>query len=307
MAIVRKNKMIPQLLLGAATVVGIAGFAVSQVAPPATPAPAPRSATSATPGEERGFTEPSDQSDISFPVPGIVSKVSVKPGDVVKVGQAIAQQDDREEVARAKITEAELVSAKLQILASQADLDKKRVDVRRVETLYRELIAQGKTNTEIDEARVNVIIGEIAVKYRNGEVAQKALELELAKVKVEQRKIVSPIDGVVARVDLHAGEGTDLNRPAGILLVKNNPIRVKVNVPSAKAQTLKVGQDLQVKYVDGGEWMTAKITDLAAVGLAGAGVRTVRLEMPNPAVRETGLQVVVRLPENLAAAGRATR
>src|SRR6187551_2896755 len=64
------------LLVGAVALLTFAGLAISQVAPPVVPSmsntPMPN------PGEERGFTEPSDQSDLSFPVPGVVSKVLVK-------------------------------------------------------------------------------------------------------------------------------------------------------------------------------------------------------------------------------------
>ena len=252
---------------------------------------------------------------MSFHQPGVVATVYVKTGDPVKVGQVLAVQDDREEKAKLAIIQAEFASAKLQIIAAEKDLKKKKVDLDRSEKLYAELIKQGKTNSEIDEARVNVEIGEIAVKFREGESKQKELEVEAAKVAIDKKKLISPMNGVVAKLDIHAGEGTDLNHPAGLLIVQTSPLWVEANIPSAKAQLLAAwmlkdpanNNKLQVQYVDGGPWMDATLLGMAEVANPGAGVRLVRLQMDNPPKpatggaqlpkREAGVQVFVRLPE----------
>jgi multidrug efflux pump subunit AcrA (membrane-fusion protein) len=270
---------------------------------------------------ERGKTVPSDQGDLYFPVPGVVSKVMVKAGMPVKTGQLLAQQDDREDRARLAVTMGELATAKLQIKAAEADVAVKKVELQRIEKLYADVIARGQSNSEIDKARVEVQVGEIAVDYRKGETATKNLEALLAKVKVDQRQLLSPIDGVVAKVDIHAGEGTDLNKPVGLLVVKTDPLWVEVNVRSDKAQLLAKwmtqspeNKTLKVQYVDGGPWMDAQILLLADVANPGANVRMVRLEMPNPGPaaegqtltkREAGLQVLVKLPDEVTAAFNA--
>jgi multidrug efflux pump subunit AcrA (membrane-fusion protein) len=145
------------------------------------------------------------------------------------------------------------------------------------------------------------------VKYREATVNSTELKLAEEQVTLDQRKLMSPINGVVAKVDLHAGEGTDIQRPAGIKIVQNDPLWVEVNVPVAKADSLRLGQELPVQYVEGGDAMPAKIILLAPVANAGANVRMVRLQMPNPVrkdgtQRESGRQVFVKLPEPVAGA-----
>jgi len=317
--------------LGLATVLGVAAaFAAPQpparTAPPApvpsVPAPVPApvppvypapglpSDLSSISGAEPGITRPSDQSDLFLPIPGVISKVYVKAGDVVKANQLIAQQDDRAEVAKVNEATAAIKVDKLQIEAAKADKELKAALLDRQLKLYADLIKSGGSNSEIDEAKANEKIAEIAVMYREETVKSTELKLAEEQVTLDQRKLKSPINGVVAKVDLHAGEGTDIQRPAGIQIVQNDPLWVELNVPVAKSDSLRLGQELPVQYVEGGDAMQAKIILLAPVANAGANVRMVRLQMPNPVrkdgtQREAGRQVLVKLPEPIAGAQTA--
>jgi len=265
------------------------------VAPPSSTDPNP-------PGYARGYTKPSDQADLAFATPGVVKRVPVKAGDTVEKDKTvIAVQDDAEELAKLAVAEGEILNADYQIRAADADLAKKRVDLRRVEDVNAKIIAEGKTNSEVDEARVNVKIAEIAYDYRKQDKKQKELERDLQKVRVEQKRILSPINGVVAKIELHAGEGTDIQRPAGIQLVQNDPLWVEAQVPTAKAAGLQKGQTLKVFYPDSPKPLDAKVIFLAPVANAGANVRLVRLELPNPTNREAGLPMLVSVPENQGA------
>ncbi len=256
---------------------------------------------------QRGVTKPSEEINLSFAGPGIIDTVVVKAGDVVKAGQVLATQDAREAMADLEAAKAELDSADLQIAAADADLESKRVELRRNETLYADLIREKKSNSDLDKARVEVTIDEIAVKYRQAQKAQAATKVSLEQLKVEQKKLVSKIDGEIARIDFHPGEGSDLNRPgqqqsSGIQVVRNEPLWVEVDIPSTKAKNLQSKQQLQVKYADEDAWMTAQIIFVTPYASPGSNTRHVRLEMPNAGHREAGLPVVVKLPDNVASA-----
>src|SRR4051812_15182241 len=177
--------------LGLVTVLGVAAaFAAPQPpartappvpapvpapAPPVYPAPGLPSDLSSISGAEPGITRPSDQSDLFFPIPGVVSKVYVKAGDAIKANQAIAQQDDRAEVAKVNEAKAAIEVDKLQIRAADADLKLKKALQRRQHELYAELIAKGGSNAEIDEADANYEIAQIAVEYRKQTVVSTEL------------------------------------------------------------------------------------------------------------------------------------
>ncbi len=170
--------------------------------------------------------------------------------------------------------------------------------------LYESLIKEGKSNNELDEARVAVKIADIAVKFRTQEHAQKKLELGAQKVRIEQKRLMSPIDGVIAKIEVRAGEGTDITRPA-MQIVQNDMLKVEVDIPATKCRNLKSGPEgdtLMVRYGDEEKWMPAKIVFLTPYADPSSGTRKVRLEMPNEAKREAGLPVYVKLPDNVAAA-----
>jgi len=251
-------------------------------------------------GELRGISKPSNQGDLYFNGPGVVKAVNIKLGDMVKAGQVVATQDDREEQAVLLEKEMAVGTAELQIFAADADLANKQVILQRALDVNADVLAQGKTNTEIDEARTNVRIGEIAVKYRKKEYEAAKLSVETIKVKIEQKKLVSPLDGVVAKVDIHAGEGSDIQRSTNILIVRNDTLWVDVNIPADKVLQLrqKGVKQLQVRYLDSTDWQTADILNFQALANPGAYQTSVRLQVANPSLREAGLQMIVKLPDD---------
>lgn len=297
----KKSSLIGCLALGAAVAAGVAGVGSS----PLTAAPA-AGVTASMGGVERGVTRPSEEHKLVFAGPGVIGKVLVKDGDPVKAGQVIAEQDDAVERAQMLQAEAKLYAAELQIGAAEADLAQKQVELGRKKAIYRDLIDQGKTNSELDEAMVAVKIGEIAVKYRKQERVAEQLEMDVLKVKIQQKKLISPIDGLVARVDVRTGEGADMTKPA-VVVVNNTPLWVEVNVPTVKARSLQVSQSLAVKYTDEDQWQQGEILVKFPVADAGANVQRVRLQLANESRRESGIPVVVKLPDGSAAAARADR
>jgi RND family efflux transporter MFP subunit len=266
-------------------------------------------AQSPSSGLERGMTKPKSEPKLAFYGPGLVAKVLVEEGQEVKAGQPLAEQDMREEDAKLLSLQGELLSAHLQIEAANADVKQKRVALKRKQELYADVIARGGSNTELEEAQVAVEIGDIAVKFRTQEMEQKKLEIKAVELKKQMRVLTSPIDGWVSKIDVKAGEGTDLSKPA-ITVIQHATLHVEIDVPAAKAKRLAKGQTLQVCYFDDFmedprkvTWMPATVTFLTPYANAGAGTRKVRLTMENKGMREAGLSVYVQLPDNAPAGG----
>jgi len=272
-------------------------------------------ASAQTSGFERGMTKPKHEPKLAFSGPGIVAKVLVEEGQEVKakeangLGTALAELDSREEDAKLLSLKGELLSADLQIKAADADLKQKAVTLKRKLELYADLVAQKKTNVEIEEAQVAVEIGEIAVKFRTQEMEQKKLEIQAIELKKEMKILRSPIDGWVSKIDVKVGEGTDLTKPA-IQVIDHKTLYVEVDIPAAKCRRLQKDQTLQVVYYDDylenpkqAVWTPGKILFLTPYANAGSGTRKVRLQMENKTLREAGLSVFVQLPDNAPARG----
>jgi RND family efflux transporter MFP subunit len=293
----------------AAVLLAVGGIATVPVA--AQDAPLPGIEPSQMTGTERGVTKPVSEPKLAFPKPGVVMKVDVKEGDTVKAGQVLAVQNDLEERAELAALAGDIVGAELQIRASEADMKLKQVQLARKEAVYADLVRAKQSNSELDEARAQVEIAKVAIDYRKQELESAKTKHQGAMVRVKQRELPSPINGVVAKVDVKVGEGSDISRPA-IQVVQNDTLYVDANVPAMKAKALKVGDAVQVRYLDEEKWMPAKVIFLTPYANPSSGTRLVRLEMKNDGSREAGLNVHVRLPggdgpNNAAPAAAASR
>ena len=253
--------------------------------------------------DERSFTKPSEEIDLVFSMPGLVTKVNIKDNQPVKAGQILAEQDVSVEKANKATYEIEANSTVEEEYAV-ADLEVKKVELKRKETLF----AQKKAinQLEVDEARLNVKRAEASVKLAKQKRQTAAAQAAVEQAKIDLKRIISPIDGIVQKLDTHPGEAASnqTEKPA-IKLVKSDPLWIDVNFPAATARKLQPGQPVQVRYKDEeNKWMQAEVLSLQPVVRSGSQTRTVRLVMPNPDEVPPGLEVFVKLPDaTVAAAG----
>ncbi len=257
-----------------------------------------------------GKSEPSQRTKLPAQVMGVVREIAVKRGDIVKKGQLLIQQDDRLAQNACDIAEKEANST-IRVDAAQADLDQKKVELKRVEGLYTDPNGRGATDLEYERAKLDVVFKTHQLSLAHLELAKAKLEAVGAKLKLEYMKIVAPYDGVVASIDIGVGDLMDPQRPGGLEIVQNDPVRVVVQLTAPQAARLKKGDTMDVRYkIDPSDaWQQATVDSLAPVASAGAGCeskREVHLSLPNPTNRETGLWLFVKLPEVTSTADGAT-
>jgi RND family efflux transporter MFP subunit len=262
---------------------------------------------------ERAFTKPSEELDLAFSAPGLVTKVDVKQDEPVKAGQVLAEQDVTVEKANKATYEIEANSAVEEEYAI-ADVELKKVELARKESLFGK--SKAINQLEVDEARLNVKRAEASVKLAQQKRQTAAAQAAVEQAKIDLKRIVSPIDGIVQKLDTHPGEvaSNQAEKPA-IRIVKSDPLWIDVNFPAATAAKLKKGQPLQVRYrstenpaaADDANWMKAEVLSLQPTVRPGSQVRTVRLVMPNPDEVAPGLEVDVKLPDATVADAAAAR
>lgn len=250
---------------------------------------------------ERGITEPSENLELGFYLPGVILEAPAKQGDVVKKGQLLVKQDDSVEQAELIVRLQEMQEALLQITASEKDYENKKVAFVRQEGLMK----KGNTaRSEYETAKLEMEIAEVRAQLSKETLKKAEAQIQEIRARLTFREIRSPVDGIVRRIDAGVGENTDTQKPA-IYVVKNDPLWVKVDLESQKAKALKLGNvtELQVRYDGEQEWQPARIFYFDPVVDAASDTQTIRLEMPNPKGYPSGLQVFVKLPEPVAAAG----
>jgi len=136
-----------------------------------------------------GKVQPEVEVKISAFVAGEIKKIYVKEGEHVRKGQVLAELDRERYVAAVDRAESNLRSA-------EAQLKKARADYQRVKELYEKNLA---SQAELESAEANLLLAR-------GQLEQAQATLREAKDALSKTRLVSPIDGVVTRLNKEEGE-----------------------------------------------------------------------------------------------------
>jgi RND family efflux transporter MFP subunit len=245
-------------------------------------------------GVIEAYTEPSKRLELAFSTLGVVQEIAVKEGDPVKAGQLLITQYDEVEALELERLKAEAESP-ARIEAAKADLDVKTKTYER-----KSAAGSGVYNeAEIEEAQLDKVFREKQLDIAHLDQNQNVLKMKQQAARVDRMGIKSRIDGLVEKIEVWEGEMADPSKPA-IIVVKNDPLYIVIKqLRTHQVSQLKVGDALEVKYPDENTWTKAKITFISPVADAASKTQFVRLEMPNPSGRATGLPILVKLPDNL--------
>lgn len=247
--------------------------------------------------EEIGITLPSEESKRSFVITGMVASIPVQPGQAVKKGDTLIQLDDSVERKTLEILEIE-ANSNLLIEAAQKQLEHAQVELRRVSELFQKRVA---SETEYLRAKVEADIADVKLRQAMEEQEKKKVERDKQARQVELMRVDSPLDGYVAAINVHPGEIVDPREPAAVV-VRNDPLWIEVNVSATEASALENVSSLRVRYPaeKPEQAREAKVIFLSPTVDAASGKRLVRLELPNPEGRPSGLQMIVELPTAVA-------
>lgn len=222
--------------------------------------------------------EPQQVVKLASPVVGLIARLDVDRGDIVRQGQAVGKIEDGIEVAnlalaRARATNDAAVKsaeARVQFLRSKYD---------RLDKLHSRAVSSLASLQET-EAEVNVAEQQLKEARLNLSIAR--LEVAHAEEVLNQRTLRSPIDGVVVERLLVPGEYRNDQTPV-LTLAQIDPLRVEVFVPSAYFGQIRIGSKAEVRPEQPiGGVHTALVTVVDHVLDAASGTFGVRLALPNP-------------------------
>lgn len=226
--------------------------------------------------------EPHEVVNLSSPVEGIVEKVFVERGSIVRKGQPVAQLESRLEDATIALARAraEMDAA---IKTGEARLEFATIKLSRSEQLYAK---QFISAAEVQEAQTERKLAEIALVNAIDNKKLAALELERAAVAKERQTIRSPLSGVVVERFLNPGEYTagQLKKEGPILKIAQvDPLRVEAYAPVALRGKIQTGMTAKV-HVDAPAPTAheARVTIVDPVIDSASSTFRVRLQLPNP-------------------------
>lgn len=215
--------------------------------------------------------------DISSPVAGILESVLVKKTETIKKGQALAKLDASVELARVDVAEQEALMNN-QVYAKGIKLSYAKRKVKRIAGLFKENASSAQ---EQDDATTELAIARTELKQIKLDKKKNELKLFLAKAELEQKTIVSPINGIVVERYLMPGESVQ-NQPI-LQLAKIDPLLVEVVASAHLFGQIKEGMSVEVNPdFPANSSYKAKVSTVDRIIDAASGSFTIRLTLPNP-------------------------
>jgi len=225
--------------------------------------------------------EPVQVVELRSPVEGLIEKVNVRRGDVVKAGQVLVElQSDVErttvELARYRARMSGTVEA------ARDRLDFARRKLERQSKLHNEHFVAAQVRDEA-ETGMRLAESELRAAIESQELAKR--EYQRAVALLDQRMLRSPFDGVVMDRMLNPGDLAEsgTGRKPILMLAQIDPLRVDVVLPSAAYGRLKVGMHGQVAPEGFTGRYAAKVTVVDPVLDAASATFRVRMELPGKA------------------------
>lgn len=183
--------------------------------------------------ETVGQIEPFKKVVVYSEVTGKVEKLNVDEGDYVKKGDFIAQIDYK----KRKLEYENILS---QLEAAKANLQNIKKDYDRFFKLYKEGV--------IAEKRLDDIKTAYRVSLNQTEALEK--QLALTKVRLEEAKIYSPIEGVVAERFIDPGEiiteSSMMKNSPIVGIINIDKVKVKIGISEENIKNVKVGQEVVI-------------------------------------------------------------
>lgn len=221
--------------------------------------------------------EPWVISDVGSPVQGVIDKLLVDRGEIVRKGQPVAQLESGVESSEVALAELR-AGTESEVKAREADLKLARMELTRLEDLYQQKMISAQQR---DEARSSHQIASAALTLAQENRKIQQLELKRSQRLYARRILTSPLDGVVVTQLAFAGEFVYDNPVMTIAAL--DPLRVEVMLPARLFGTIAVGDKARLYPELGGEVALFSTVDVIDAMLdTRSGTFGVRLKVSNP-------------------------
>jgi len=240
-----------------------------------------------------GLAFPLSDVQVSAPVAGLVQRIHVRPGRLVRTGEPLLELDSASqqvELRRRAVLlsdESELQTARLRLAALEDLLQMTETVARNSQSISREELLKARLEKATAQGRVQQLVAQ---------KARERVEHEQAELELQQRSVRAPMAGVVVDVPVEVGEWA---KPGDVMvrLADISQVELRLNLPQSAAAGFRVGSRVAAQFEAGA-------TSLAATGLvafvspladSASGLVDVRIRFANPkGLIRPGAKAVVR-------------
>lgn len=253
--------------------------------------------------EATGTLAAQDRVDLAMKVTGRLAILTVDLGDRVSKGQVIAALEPTELKIGIEQAEAALQQARSRlglrrdgtgdrIVPDETATVKQAAATQREAKLNRDrarqlfeqkLIARSDLDSaesafQLQEARYQDAVEEI--RNRQGILAQRQSELQLAKQRLSDASLKSPMDGAVAERQASVGQYIAAGSPV-VTIVRIHPLRLRLAVPERAASAVRVGQPVKLRADEDSTEYYGRVARLSPAIDEATRTLMVEAEVPN--------------------------
>lgn len=209
--------------------------------------------------EVTGVLAPKFEAEVKTEIPGLVKELYVTEWVRVRKGQPLARIALAETEAQVKRAQANLESARAELLQVRVAADRSERERLRVLKLKEAGLA---TQQSVDDALSDSEASKARIEASQAQIRAGEEELSQTRARLAKGLVRSPIDGVVALKDVNLGSLTSDAAAAKPIfrIVDNRLLNLTVTVPSSRMSAVKLGQPLLFE-TDGvpGKTFTGKV------------------------------------------------
>lgn len=193
----------------------------------------------------QGTLEPKDYVDVGAQVSGLVKKLHVDIGDLVKSGDLIAEIDPDVYESRVRGDEARLKTLHAQKLEQEALIRQAAQKLERNRLLVRDKVVSKEvfedSQTTLDIARARLVSLEAQI-----EEAQSTLEGD--QTNLGYTKIYAPMEGTVVSQSTKEGQTINASQSAPVIVQIANLDVMTVRAQVAEADVIKLRPDMSLYF-----------------------------------------------------------
>lgn len=244
-----------------------------------------------------------EQAIVSAKVPGRVTKLYVDLGSIVKAGDIIAELEKDDYEFRARQSEALVEQTRAQlgiggqpndnvvpentaiVRQAAASLKEARFIFSNTTKLSKEGVLskvdfeKSQVNAQAAEARYQGALEQV-MQWR-AQLSERRAQLALARQQLTDSVIRAPFAGAITKRIASQGEYLPVNAPV-VQLVRQHPLRVRVDVPERQAAKVKPGQRIDISLEASPVRSAGRVLRLSPAIEAQNRSLVVEGEIPNP-------------------------
>jgi len=186
--------------------------------------------------------EPHSVTELSTREEGVLEKVLVRRGDIVRKGQVVAKLESSLETIALDFADAR-AKMKGDVESKQATLEYMRRQRDRITDLYED---KAISFNDKDKADTDVRLAETELQVALDNQRLMQIERDRAARRLELRSIRSPVDGVIVEILLVPGESVEDRAREIMVIAEVDPLNVEIILPAEQFGSVQVGTPAEI-------------------------------------------------------------